>query len=195
MTTNDMTQRDFNPGRLAPALFAYLIQPPNATGVFPYLQPVDFATTYVGQTIREATFGGIFACLPILWAIFFACPVLKMRIRTHKTHTVSAAIVLMIALGVLLCCLDGQAAGILQRYYADFSFLFLMAAVLVVFIANESLDEWSHEWLLMQRALVVLVGVSLAYSALLCIVPEIGWISNRYPWAYQGLLQAFLFWT
>ena len=118
-----------------------------------------------------------------------------MRIRTHKTHTVSAAIVLMIALGILLCCLDGQAAGILQRYYADFSFLFLMAAVLVVFIANESLDEWSHEWLLMQRALVVLVGVSLAYSALLCIVPEIGWISNRYPWAYQGLLQAFLFWT
>jgi hypothetical protein len=101
----------------------------------------------------------------------------------------------MLVLGVLLCCLDGQAAGILQRYYADFSFLFLAAAVLVVFIANESLDEWSREWLLMQRVLVVLVGLSLVYPWLLCAVPEIGWISSSYPWAYQGLLQTFLFWT
>jgi len=195
LTMNDMTQRGFNIGRLAPALFAYLLQPPNVTGVFPYLQPVDFATTYAGQTVREVTFGGIFACLPILWAVFFVRPVLKMRIRSRKTHTVAAAVVLMLALGVLLCCLDGEAAGILQRYYADFSFLFLAAAVLVVFIANESLDAWSHEWLLMQRFLVVLVGLSLLYSALVCLVPETGWISDAYPWAYQGLMQTFLFWT
>ncbi|MDO4400571.1 MAG: cytochrome C oxidase Cbb3 [Coriobacteriia bacterium] len=195
LTMNDMTQRGFNIGRLAPALFAYLIQPPNVTGVFPFLQPVDFATSYAGQTIREVTFGGIFACLPILWAIFFARPVLKMRIQSRKTHTVSGAVVLMLVLGVLLCCLDGEAAGVLQRYYADFTFLFLAAAVLVVFIANESLDAWSHEWLLMQRALVVLVGLSLLYSGLMCLVPETGWISSAYPWAYQSLIQAFQFWT
>ena len=195
LTMNDMTQRGFNIGRLAPALFAYLIQPPNVTGVFPFLQPVDFATSYAGQTIREVTFGGIFACLPILWAIFFARPVLKMRIQSRKTHTVSGAVVLMLVLGVLLCCLDGEAAGILQRYYADFSFLFLAAAILVVFIANESLDAWSHEWLLMQRVLVVLVGLSLMYSGLMCLVPETGWISSAYPWAYQSLIQTFQFWT
>ena len=195
LTMNDMTQRGFNLGRLPSALFAYLLQPPNVTGVFPFLQPIDFATTYGGQTIREVTFGGIFACLPILWAIFFVRPVLKMRIRARKTHTVSGAVVLMLVLGVLLCCLDGEAAGILQRYFADFSFLFLAAAVLVVFIANESLDAWSHEWLLMQRALVVLVGVSLLYPWLMCLVPETGWISSAYPWAYQSLIQVFLFWT
>ena len=195
LTMNDMTQRGFNIGRLAPALFAYLLQPPNVAGVFPYLQPVDFATSYAGQTIREVTFGGIFACLPILWAVFFARPVLKMRIQSRKTHTVSGAVVLMLVLGVLLCCLDGEAAGILQRYYADFSFLFLAAAVLVVFIANESLDAWSHEWLLMQRVLVVLVGASMLYSSLICLVPETGWISDAYPWAYQGLIRTFLFWV
>lgn len=195
LTTNDMTQRGMNLGRLAPALFAYLIQPPNVTGVFPFLQPVDFATTYAGQTIREVTFGGIFACFPILWAVFFARPVLKLRIRARKTHTVAGAVVLLLVLGVLLCCLDGQAAGILQRYFADFSFLFLGAAVLVMLIANESLDAWSREWLLMQRVLVVLVGLSLLHPALLAFVPESSWISSAYPWAYQELLQTFLFWT
>ena len=195
LTMNDMTQRGFNISRLAPALFAYLLQPPNVCGVFPYLQPVDFATTYAGQTIREVTFGGIFACIPVLWTLFFTRRVLKMRIAARKTHTVAGAVALMLILGVLLCCLDGEAAGILQRYYADFSFLFLAAAALVIFIANESLDPWSTEWLLMQRALVALVGLSLLYSTLICLVPETGWISSAYPWAYQGLLHTFLFWT
>jgi hypothetical protein len=64
-----------------------------------------------------------------------------------------------------------------------------------VFIANESIDAWSTEWLLMQRTLVVLVGLSLLYSWGICIVAESGWISSTYPWAYQGLLQTFMFWT
>ena len=29
-------------------------------------------TTYMGQTIKEVTFGGIFACLPILWILAFS---------------------------------------------------------------------------------------------------------------------------
>ena len=195
LTTNDMTLRGFNLGRLPSVLFAYLIQMPNVTGVFPFLQAVDFSTTYMGQTVREVTFGGIFACLPLLWAIFLIRPALKMRLQHHKTHTVAGSIVLMLVLGVVLCCLDGEAAGILQRYFADFSFLFLAAAVLIVFILNEGLDAWSREWLLMQRVLVVLVGVSLLYSFLLCLVPETGFVSDAYPSAYEGFMQTFRFWT
>lgn len=195
LTMNDMTQRGFAWGRLAPALFAYLLQPPNVSGVFPFLQPVGFSTTYAGQTIREVTFGGVFACLPVLWTLFFCRRVLKMRIRERKTHTVAGAVVLLLALGVLLCCLDGEAAGILQRYFADFSFLFLAAAMLVVFIANENLDAWSRGWLVLQRVLVALVALSLAHPFLMFLVPEAGWVSSVYPWAYQGLLQTFLFWT
>ena len=33
-----------------------------------------------------------------------------------------------------------------------------------------------------------------AYSALLCLAPETGWYSDVYPWAYQGLLDAVVFW-
>ena len=194
LTMNDMTQRGFSPARLAPALFAYLLQPPSVTGAFPYLQAAGFDTTFGGQTIREATFGGLFACLPLLWTLFFARPILKLRIRSRKTHTVAGAIVVMLAMGVVLACLDGEVAGILQRYFADFSFLFVASAVLLVFVANEGLDPWSRTWLLLQRVLVVLVAMSIGYSLLLCLVPETGWVSSAYPWAYQAIVDQLCFW-
>ena len=46
----------------------------------------------------------------------------------------------------------------------------------------------------MLKLLLVLVGVSVAYSALLCLAPETGWYSDVYPWAYQGLLDTVVFW-
>ena len=56
LTVNDMTQRGTNPGRFLPALFAYFLQTPSTTGVFPWIQPTTFDTTYMGQTIKEVTF-------------------------------------------------------------------------------------------------------------------------------------------
>ena len=79
LTVNDMTKRGWNIGRLAPALFAYFLQPPSMTGVFPFLQPAPFETTYLGQTIKEVTFGGVLACLPILWILPFSRRILALR--------------------------------------------------------------------------------------------------------------------
>ena len=100
----------------------------------------------------------------------------------------------LVASGVLVALLDAELAGILQRYYADFSFMFLAAAVLLCFVVNEQLAERAALHDLMLKLLLVLVGVSVAYSALLCLAPETGWYSDVYPWAYQGLLDAVVFW-
>ena len=132
-------------------------------------------------------------------------------------------------------------AGILQRYFADFSFMFLAAMVLLVFIVNENVPEDlpARESIhakeekrvrastlrqrglrfiegkrkkvrevpgmgaspagltrnIMTKALIVVVTLSVLYSVLLCIVPETGWYSDIYPWAYQDVLEMFQFWT
>ena len=194
LTVNDMTKRGMNVGRLAPAFFTYFLQPPCMTGVFPFLQPAPFETTYMGQTIKEVTFGGILACLPILWVLAFTRRILGMRARQAETRTIFGIIVVLVASGVLVALLDAELAGILQRYYADFSFMFLAAAVLLCFVVNESLAERAALHDLMLKLLLVLVGVSVAYSALLCLAPETGWYSDVYPWAYQGLLDTVVFW-
>ena len=195
LTVNDMTKRGWNIGRLAPALFAYFLQPPSATGVFPYLQAAPFDTTYMGQTIKEVTFGGIFACLPVLWVLPFAKRILQLRISQRSTRTIAGVIIVLLLGGVIVALADAEMAGILQRYFADFSFMFLAAVVLLVFIVNEHLTPGSVVQNLLMKVLLVLVAVSVLYSALLCFVPETGWYSDVYPWAYQNIIETAQFWT
>ena len=195
LTVNDMTKRGMAVGRIAPALFAYLFQTPATTGVFPYLQAVAFDTTYLGQTVKEVTFGGIFAVLPILWVLPFARRILQMRINQRKTRTVAGVIGVLIGIGVLIAVADAEMAGILQRYFADFSIMFLMAAVLLLFIVNENIENGSKAHAVFVRVLPVAVAIGVAYTVLLFITAETGWVSDAYPWAYQGLLETFQFWT
>lgn len=195
LTVNDMTKRGWNIGRLAPALFAYFLQPPSATGAFPFLQAAPFDTTYMGQTIKEATFGGILACLPVLWILPFAKRILKLRFSQRSTRTIAGVIIVLLIGGVIVALADAEMAGILQRYFADFSFMFLAAVVLLAFIVNENLVPGSTAQTLLMRVLLALVAVSVLYSALLCLVPETGWYSDVYAWAYQDVLETAQFWT
>ncbi len=215
LTVNDMTQRGWVLGRIAPALFAYFLQPPDTVGVFPFLQPVEFASTYMGQTIKEATFGGIFCCYPVLWVIFFARPLLSLRNAQRSTGTITGVISVLLFSGVAIAVVDAEMAGILQRYYADFSFMFFAAVVLLVFIANENIDEAPilrggsplravkgekrlvrpNARSLLTKTMIVLVALGVVYSALLCFTPETGWYSDIYPWAYHDLIEMVQFWT
>ena len=97
--------------------------------------------------------------------------------------------------GVIVALADAEMAGILQRYFADFSFMFLAAVVLLVFIVNENLQPGSTVQNLLMKVLLVLVAVSVLYSALLCFVPETGWYSDVYPWAYRDIIETAQFWT
>lgn len=197
LTVNDMTKRGWVLGRLAPAFFAYFIQPPNIVGTFPFVHPVDFSTTYMGQTVREATFGGIFACYPVLWVVLLSRKAIALRNSRHSTKTVSGVIGVLLATGLIVALLDAQMAGILQRYFADFSFMFFATIVLVVFILNEGMHGMISFNLrkTMVSGLGLLVGLGVLYSVLLCFAMETGWYSDVYPWAYQSLVEMFEFWN
>lgn len=205
LTVNDMTQRGTNPGRFLPGLFAYFLQTPTTTGVFPWIQPTTFDTTYLGQTIKEVTFGGILVCLPILWILAFAKPILKYRFKVRSTNTIAGVVITMLISGVVVACMDAQMAGILQRYTADYTTLFLIPAVLLAFVANDALSahaktaegklflEKSHTLYL--RGIQVAVALSILYVTLVCLAPETGWYSDIYDWAYQDIIEMIQFWT
>lgn len=195
LTVNDMTKRGWNIGRLAPALFSYFLQTPNLTGVFPFIQPVNFDTTYIGQTIKEVTFGGVLACLPILWILPFGRRILKLRIQQRSTRTIAGVIIALLSGAVIIALADAEMAGILQRYFADFSFMLLASVILLVFIVNENMSEHPRVQNILMRVLLTLVTLSVVYSVLVCFVPETGWFSDVYDWAYQDIIEAFEFWT
>ena len=68
-------------------------------------------------------------------------------------------------------------------------------AVLLAFIVNENLPPGSMAQNLLMKVLLVLVAVSVLYSVLVCFVPETGWYSDVYPWAYQDVIETAQFWT
>ena len=195
LTTNDMTKRGWDAGRLLPALFAFFVQTPSTSGTFPYLQPCAFDTTYMGQTIKEVTFGGVFACLPVLWLLALAPEAIRMRIAQRSTHTIAGVMGVLIASAIVVALADAELAGILQRYYADFSVMLLLVVVLVAFIFNERIDQQGQAYGVAVKLLPMLVVLSLAYMLCLCFVAESDWYSDVYPWAYQCLVHAFQFWT
>ena len=195
LTVHDMPKRGLAVGRIAPALFAFFLQPPTVAGTFPYILPAIFDTTYMGQTVREVTFGGILACLPVMWVLPFAAPLMKKRFEQRSTKTIAGVIITLLFSGVAIALFDAELAGILQRYYADFSFMLLAVVVLLVFIANENIRTHKTLFPMFKVGMTVLVGMSVLYSVLLCFVPETGWYSDIYSWAYQDILEAVKFWT
>ncbi len=195
LTTNDMTRRGMDLGRLAPALFAFFVQTPSTVGTFPFIEACSFDTTYMGQTVKEVTFGGVFACLPVLWLLLLAPHAIRLRMSQRATHTIAGVMGVLIASSIVVALADAEMAGILQRYYADFSVMLLLIAVLVAFILNENMEREGQAHEIAVKVLPLLVAMSLIYMVCLCFVAESDWYSNAYPWAYQRLVHMFEFWT
>ncbi len=87
---------------------------------------------------------------------------------------------MLIGIGVLIAVADAEMAGILRRYFADFSIMFLMAAVLLLFIVNENIENGSKAHAVFVRVLPATVAIGVAYTVLLCITAETGWVSDAY---------------
>lgn len=137
LTTNDMTVRGFDFGRIGLGLFTYLFQLPAFSAIFPFIKPAAINTNYVGKTIYENCFGGIFATSPVLWALFLL-PFVKDKLKEKKLFIFT---IVPIIIGVTVVIVDTQGAGLLERYFGDFSFMFLFSAALVIFALYEKYSE------------------------------------------------------
>lgn len=127
LTTNDMTKRGFNLDRLGLGLFTFLIQPPNIIATFPYLREALISSHYMGKTIIEFVFGGVFASNLIAllnMAVIYVRDILK-------KYKIYFFVLTCLGLAVILSCIDATVSGILQRYTADLAMMILIPACMV----------------------------------------------------------------
>lgn len=130
LTSNDMTARGVEPGRIASALFAYFIEPAELDVRFPFLQASNVRNTlYQGTVISDPMFGGVFAqaLLWVLPAVF-----LKNVRQFMLQKRIFKYFVLLCAFSVIIAVADAQGAGVLERYITDYCFLMYGAAILVI---------------------------------------------------------------
>ena len=128
ITTNDMLHRGFNLARFVPGIWSYLFQLPRLNIEFPFVEVTQVQTEYQGITIQESCTGGVIITNMILWSCFMFYAYRKQLKRNQAF--LSTCICLLSA--VIVVCVDTQMAGILNRYQADFSIFFFIAAYLIL---------------------------------------------------------------
>ncbi len=159
LTSNDMTRRGFVLGRIPLGLFSYLLQPVQLNSQFPYIEQILVESGYMGITITEPLYGGFFWTAPLA-AMCFGSHAVKTQLKEKNLWGFS---LLSILFALVLVILDTEMAGILPRYYSDFSiFFFLPALFCLLSILETSGDDISrNRWLLLT---VILCAVGLIYQ-------------------------------
>ena len=94
LTTNDVTRRGFSIGRTGLGIFTYLFQIPSFNATFPFIEPINIETNYIGKTIYENCFGGLITSLPLLW-FGFALPKAKNTLKERKLFALTITLFLI----------------------------------------------------------------------------------------------------
>lgn len=137
LTTNDMTRRGFELGRVKDGVFMYLFQFPNIGMKFPYVFSTGFQSSNIATTIRESMYGGVLFTNVILLSIFSLRRV-KKPLKEKKLYKMTVSSIIF---AVIIVVADTQMAGILSRYYGDFTWLLLIAAIIVILQLWESVNN------------------------------------------------------
>lgn len=128
LTFNDMRRRGWEWERLPLGVLAYLFQPIKLTTGFPFAEAVYFDSQYMGVTIQEATYGGMF--MTHLFAWMSLLPMLFHKQLKSCGKTPWRLSVASLLLGLVVIAADTNMSGILQRYFGDFSLFMMFAALL-----------------------------------------------------------------
>ncbi|MBQ2719829.1 MAG: hypothetical protein IJF73_07170 [Clostridia bacterium] len=184
LTTNDMTVRGLRFGRLGLAAWQYLFSLPKYTSTYPFIRFSDLDTDYLGKTIWEPTFGGVFFVAPFaLLLLFLLCR--RYRARLSRRGLL-LPILLSAGAGVVIALADANMAGILHRYFADFTFPLLFAALLVYLgLAGRSGTLSARRW---RTVLLGSLTLSLIHNATLLL--DTYWITL--PPTLPSLLEFWL---
>lgn len=197
LTSNDMTARGWNPGRLGPALFTFFAAPPAVKAVFPYITDFRMQTNYIGTTITELFYGGLLACVPFIWGLAAALP-LRRRLAARRDLGIFAA--LCVGCVLAAAALDCQMAGVLYRYLMDFAPALLLAAALCWLAAEQALAAHADVYAPMGRAvpwlragLALAVGGAAAYAFCVFFAAE-PWLYSQSPALFQNVSRLVQFW-
>lgn len=161
LTANDMTSRTVSAALVLQGAFAYLLQPLNLGGSYPYLLPATSSTDYVGVVVTEPTFGGALALYP-----FLAAGALLLALMPRERGRVAWPLGLFAA-GCAIAVFDAAGSGVLGRYQLDFCLFLAFGAALVFLGLLDGRGEKSVGPVLARRALVLGVGLTIVTTVLL----------------------------
>ena len=131
LTFNDMRYRGFAWDRIPYGIAVYLLHPMEFIPEYPYFGNIEKATKYMGVTIQETTYGGLFAACPFALVSLTSLFGAKKMKKKMTPWLISIA---SVAIAIVVMIFDTENSGILARYFFDFSFLWMIGAVMASLI-------------------------------------------------------------
>lgn len=192
LTTNDMTKRGMETGRIPLALFTYLFQLPNLSAVFPYVHQTAQNTVYLGKTISEGTYGGFLAVNLIPLAGF--CVLRHGKWFGKNGKSMYAAAWMSMLLGIAVTVIDAEAAGILLRYYSDFGWLFYLGGMICFFAAWQYNVDNPDRVRLLRCFQNISFAVGMAFYLLLLFTDNSYSLVDTDPVRFYSICQQLAFW-
>lgn len=128
ITTNDMTHRGFHLARIPDGLFRYLFQFPDIGLRFPFVHNTSMHSEYLGITIQELMFGGIFFTHAFLCILIF----LRTARPRLKQKRLYGFCVSCLVFGLVIVVADTEMSGLLNRYCSDFLWIFFLPAAITL---------------------------------------------------------------
>lgn len=128
LTYNNMPYRGFHIDRLLHPLIGYLFYPCSVTNEFPYFQISNYVSRYQGITADENLFGGV---IYNNWYLITALLVIPFR-KLFKNKEAFLVSVLGPLFAIIVGIVDANMAGTLPRYYADFTWGYMIAAFIFI---------------------------------------------------------------
>lgn len=192
LTTNDMTGRGIEAGRIPFALFTYLFQLPNLSAVFPYIRETAQKTAYLGKTITEGTYGGFFAVNLIPPAAF--CVLCHKNWFGKNGKNMYALAGMAMILGIVIVVADAEAAGVLLRYYSDFGWLFYLGGMVCFFAVWQYNRENADRVRLLTIFQNISFALGMAFYLLLLFTDNSDSLVSTDPVRFYSICQQLVFW-
>ena len=135
LSTNDVTKRGFRLDRLPYGIYMHLFQFPRITSTFPFILYSKMFTQYMGLTIYECVYGGLFFTTPVLFWNFFAYFGRAKGLLKRRRLFVPVVICHLFAFIILAANLN--MGGIVFRYVIDFTWLLILPALAIYLCLEE----------------------------------------------------------
>ncbi len=169
------------------SVLAYLFTPFRIDMQFPFLHLSALKIPYNGFLLHDPESIGLFS-FPVLWFLFL---IGRFRVMLREKGLLAFSRICL--LSGLLLCVACSLFSVTTRYLVDFSWLFGLPAVLVLFCCREYFaGKGMEHWISAAALVCVMVGGAILIG--LSLTGEGGWFEQINPAYFNRLTWQYAFW-
>jgi len=190
LTFNDMTYRGFRLDRFLYATVGFMFIPAKVINRFPYFTEAAYSSRFMGYCVDEQLLGGLFYnCLYLLSVVFI--PKARSIIKDKAIYILS---IVSVIFAVVIMVVDANMAGVLNRYFVDFSWLVIIPFFILLgyVITNDGLIVYRP---IISKAFYVLAILAFVHMFFMVYGGDVNGLENNGILDFERMAHMIEFWN